>query len=72
MINHEISPLSHRQDTHRNEINRAMNAHRRETLDLERTWYRRVEEGLVFRHEKRDDNEQTPREDDHPGSIVDR
>lgn len=55
MINHEISSLFHRQDTHRNEINRIM------FIDVklyeERTWYRRVEEGLVFRHEKRDDNE---------------
>lgn len=41
---------------------------RRETPPKTRTWYGRVEEGLVARHEERDDDEEAPRENDHPGS----
>lgn len=33
-----------------------------------RTWYGRVEEGLAARHEERDDDEEAPREYDHPES----
>lgn len=63
IINHKILRCPVDSENIRHEINTLF-----EIPPKTRTWYRSIKKGLVARHQERDDDEEAPRKNDHPGS----